>query len=334
MFKRIMFSQTKIKSRLFANLARFCSTDHSYLAVINHLQCSPDVDVRKWASWLAPKAHCGVEASLTSMPDLFSPLDRVILSSAEHAGRLSEAFQYLSQYYFFLARAGGQLCYGLLIPTFLLFGGTIVLAIIQAVIAGGVHMCWMHCGPPIFALGLGVAGIFLLARWGIHGAARNISTDEFLRRIPVLGKAWQELTESRFALAFFFYIQAGMPVLTSLELSSKASRSALVQHGARQAIACIEKKKTSLIETLQQQRMWSPFLRDTLLAKKSTGLFDERAFQAACLLQQNATSHMEKICSQIPKLATFAIILLLLWKVFVLFSDLNIHYTAFLNSTF
>ncbi len=324
-----MFSQTAIKSRLFANLAQFCAGGTSYPLVISHLQRSPDADVREWASWLAPKAHCGAEASLMWRPDLFSPLDRAIVFSGENSGHLSEAFQYLSQYYIFMTRVGGQLCRGLLTPAFLLLGGTIILAVIQAVIAGGTHSFWMHFGPPIFALGLGVAGIFLLARWGIQEAAKNVQADRFLRHLPLLGKVWQGLTESRFALSLSLHIQAGMPLITSLEFSGNASRSAVVQQGARRAIASIKKRPSSLSEIFQKQRFWSPLLLNAFHSEESSK--GTKLFQAARTLQQSSMNQMEHLCNQIPKAISIAVALLLFWKVFALFSTLNMHYTALLE---
>jgi type II secretory pathway component PulF len=327
-----MFSQAAIKSRFFANLAQFCSDNASYPAVIHHLQRSPDADVREWASWLAPKAHCGAEASFAWRPDLFGPLDLAMISSAERSGHLSEAFRYLSQYYRFVAKITGQLCYGLLIPALVLLVGTVFLAIIQAIVAGGIATFWMHFGPPVVALGLGVAGIFLLTRWGIHEAARSIPADEFLRKVPAFGKAWQELEESRFALAFSFYLQAGNPLSASLELSGEASRSALLQKAARQVVVRLKKKKTLSSQAIYQQGVWSSLLSNILVCQEPAQQTKEKALQAAYTLQQRATNHIEKLCNQIPKIASFVIILLLLWKIFVLFSHLNTHYTAFLNT--
>ncbi len=335
-----MFSQAAIKSRFFANLARFCAGGSSYPAVINHLRRSPDADVREWASWVASKAHDGAEASLAWRPDLFSILDREIVSSGEHSGRLAEAFHYLSQFYVFVAKTEGQLYRGLLTPTLLLLVGTAVLAVLQSVLSGGMHSFWIHFGPPIFALGLTLAGIFLFARWGIREAAKNTQIDRFFRRLPILGSAWQRLAESRFALALSLRIQDGTSLISSLELSGNASRSALLRQGIRQATAALKspfrspcrtgssstQTHISLPEILRRQRLWSPLLLNALSSEESSKASE--ILQVAKALQKDAILQLERLCNQAPKIASFIVLLLLFGKIVMLFVDLNIHYSG------
>lgn|GEM_PF-4806504 len=334
---KAMFSQATIKSRFFANLARFCAGGSSYSAVINHLRRSPDADVREWASWVASKAHDGAEASLAWRPDLFSVLDREIVSSGEHSGHLAEAFHYLSQFYVFVAKMEGRLYRGLLAPALLLLGGTAVLAVFQSIISGGMHSFWIHFGPPIFAMGLTIAGIFLFVRWGIREAAKNTHTDQFFRHLPIIGSAWQRLAESRFAWTLSLRIQAGTSLIPSLELAGNASRSALVQQGIRQAAAALKSRcradnhtQTSLAEILRRQRFWSPLLLSAFSSKESLHQVAE-ILKVAKALQKDAILRLEQICNQAPKIAFFIVLLLLFGKIAMLFADLNMHYKGILE---
>jgi hypothetical protein len=159
-------------------------------------------------------------------------------------------------------------------------------------------------------------GIFLLMRFGIYEATKNIYADRFLRQLPVLGEILGKLAESRFALTFSLCLQANMSPLSALQLAGTASQSAVVQETAQEAALFLakEEEQTALGSVFARQEFWSPALQEAL----TPSLDVSKIFTTADTLVQEATEQIEDVCDRIPKAAFFIAALFLAWKIFAL----------------
>jgi type IV pilus assembly protein PilC len=125
----------------------------------------------------------------------------------------------------------------------------------------------------LIILGCLVAAIFAFKKWKAtpQGA---YAFDGFLLKLPVFGELNRKVAAARFARTFGQLIRSGVPILTSLEISSGATGNKVASQIIVDARAAVEKGDPLSSAMLQQTVFPSMFVR-MLQAGEKTGKVDE-----------------------------------------------------------
>ena len=170
-----------------------------------------------------------VAESLAAGAPFIGPLEAGMFAASDRAGRVENGLTHASEYYAALTEARGRMWRQSAYPLFVLHLAFVALSIPRLVAPEG--------GMEAFLKTLGFAvGVFWLGGWVMATLIRvllafgatNAGFDRILRTIPYLGGLRTAFALGRFCSAYSLQLDAGVNVLSSLEVAGHASGSALV----------------------------------------------------------------------------------------------------------
>jgi len=157
-----------------------------------------------------------------------------------------------------------------------------------------------------------VAGAMLIRWW--RTAEGRLAVDQFILRVPVIGRAVRKVAVSRFARTLGTLSRAGIPIVEALHvLRGTLGNEALAQHVDR-ATADITQGQ-SIAEPLRQTGEFPPLLIQVIVMGERTGKLDEMLLQAADTLERETAAALQRVMAILP--AVF-IVCLALVVVFIL----------------
>jgi type II secretory pathway component PulF len=163
----------------------------------------------------------------------------------------------------------------------------------------------------VAALLIAIATGFMLARWWRTPAGR-FATDQFVLRVPVLGRAVRKVAVSRFARTLGTLSRAGIPIVEALHvLRDTLGNEALARHVDR-ATADITQGQ-SIAEPLRQTGDFPPLLIQVIAMGERTGKLDDLLLQAADTLERETTAALERVMSILPAVFIVCLALVVLF---------------------
>jgi type IV pilus assembly protein PilC len=185
----------------------------------------------------ASKGNTLAEEMIKS-PNIFSPLDVMLIQAAETSGSLPESFNLLSQWHEFSNRIGKKMLSGMLLP-FLMIHAVAFIAPIPVFVPGD----W-QIGPYLTSVVtilllfyIPAAIIFIILRMTPKTGLFRRLLDRLTLRIPLLGRAVYKLALSRYCWVFHMLTKAGIPITDCAERAASAAGNAVVTDLVKPAAA-------------------------------------------------------------------------------------------------
>jgi type IV pilus assembly protein PilC len=128
----------------------------------------------------------------------------------------------------------------------------------------------------VYALPFLVAGVFaaayFLRRYYATPAGR-LKIDGLLLKVPLLGKILRKVAVARFCRTLSTLISSGVPILTGLDVTARASGNAVVEDAIKVARVRIERGE-SIAVPLRATGVFPPMVSQMIGAGESTGALD------------------------------------------------------------
>lgn len=267
----------------------------------------------------------GLAEAMGCHPTVFAEFDRILIEAAETSGRLDECFKMLADWYQFVARMRGVILSGLTYPLFILHAAALVPGIPGLVLGSLTVWGYMRSVVSILALFyvplIGLLAILTLAR---RVDAIRTGLDAVVDWIPVVGRAVRELSVSRFCRAFNMLYKAGIPITQCLAKAPQVAGNRVVARafrGGARAVAEGREASTGFSRGLPAEylEMWR--------VGEESGQLERSVDKIAEISGDRAERTMGELARWVPRLAYFAILLIMLRQILRLAGQIGGAYT-------
>ncbi len=246
-----------------------------------------------------------IEVSLTKkkhnfwMPDF----DVALLSVGEQTGRLDVVFKTLSEYYGTRAKIIRDTIASLLLPTANLTMFMIVfpLNLLVMFAMGVIDNNYAKCLPFIIEKAITFGGlwgtIFLLVYLcqGTHGEGWRSIVESVTRSIPMLRTATRYLSLARFTSALEALVNAGMPVVQSWRMASRASASPLLRREIEARVDRLEQGMTPA-DMVNQIAYFPDMFRNLYHTGEISGQIDDTLMRLKNYYQDEGFRKLQLFC--------------------------------------
>ena len=170
-----------------------------------------------------------IAEAIAEQRGFFSKLDIRLVEAAEMSGKLSECFKLLSYWHEFRVKMLKKMKSGLILPIFVLTIALMALPI-PSFVFGQINMFeyLTRAFGPLVAIFIISSFIIFLYKFSRNSHILSLLIDSIIARIPVLGKAIQELSISRFTRSFGMLYKAGVPMIESLEQANTFTGNTII----------------------------------------------------------------------------------------------------------
>lgn len=250
--------------------------------------------------------------SMAKHPDIFSPLFVNVVRVGENSGKLDEAFQRLYQYLAFDKLTRDAMTKALRYPIIVLCAVGIAIAVVMGMVVPKFSKIFSAFGSELPAptriiinvsnftvdywwLLAGVLAAGLLAlRAFLNTEPGRFAWDRAKLRLPVLGGIVQRATLARFARAFTMTSRAGVPLLESLNLISRAVQNEFVGEQIRSMKEFIE-RGDSLSRAAAATGLFTPLVLQMLAVGEETGRVDEMMDEMADFYDRDVQNDVDNL---------------------------------------
>jgi type II secretory pathway component PulF len=279
------------------------------------LQQPPSNDLREPISkWLAQlnEGHT-VSQSLRATGDWIPSFDIALIDAAEMSGRLDACFKLLSKYYQERAQTARQMISDSAYPLFVFNFAIVLFPLIDLFSSGNfTRFFWMTVGVavPLYALVFAI----IFACQGRHGEAWRSQVENFLGRIPVLGRARRELALARLATALESLLNAGVPIVGAWELAATASGSPALARAVRAWKPSLE-AGSSVSDVITKSGEFPQLFANLYHTGEISGTIDDTLLRLNTLYQTEGAARIKRLAMWTPKIVYFGIMLFVAWKI-------------------
>ena len=250
--------------------------------------------------------------SLAKHPDIFSPLFVNVVRVGENSGKLDEAFQRLYQYLAFDKMTRDAMTKALRYPIIVLAAVGIAIAVVMGMVVPKFSKIFAAFGsqlpaPTRVIIAVSnftvdywwlLAGILAAAVLGLRAflntEAGRFAWDRAKLRLPVLGGIIQRATLARFSRAFTMTSRAGVPLLESLNLISRAVQNEYVGEQIRSMREFIE-RGDALSRAAAATGLFTPLVLQMLAVGEETGRVDEMMDEMADYYDRDVQNDVENL---------------------------------------
>lgn len=293
------------KSQLYNNL-------HAYeKAGIPILQSLSRVNIPKYKNTFE-QIHNGISRGNTlslefeKRPELFTPLERELITIGEDAGILDQSFLRLSTWFELMNKTKNDILTGIAYPVLLLHIAAFLLNIPVFIDAGGKVFCMNVISylVPLYGL-FGFFGFALpFLRKNIKGLA--FVWDRFVLKIPVIGKAIYKLQMARFAGSMSCCLEAGVNVIKSLDISSEICTNLAMQKKFKQLTPHLQQGNL-FSQAFAQIHIKDPLVLDFIQVGESSGTLDEGLKKVEEFYYSDFRTSLERISKLLPPIVMLII---------------------------
>ncbi len=176
--------------------------------------------------------------TMTKSPNIFNPLDVMLIQAAETSGSLPESFKLLSEWHEFSGRIAKKMLSGMTLPV-LLIHATAFIAPFPGFVLGDWQIGpYLTSAVTILLLFyIPAAIIFIILRMTPKTGLFRRLLDRLTLRIPLLGRAVYKLALSRYCWVFHMLTKAGVPITDCAERAASAAANAVVTDLVKPAAA-------------------------------------------------------------------------------------------------
>jgi len=250
--------------------------------------------------------------SLAKHPDIFSPLFVNVVRVGENSGKLDEAFQRLYQYLAFDKMTRDAMTKALRYPIIVLAAVGIAIAVVMGMVVPKFSKIFAAFGsqlpaPTRVIIAVSnftvdywwlLAGILAAAVLGLRAflntEAGRFAWDRAKLRLPVLGGIIQRATLARFSRAFTMTSRAGVPLLESLNLISRAVQNEYVGEQIRSMREFIE-RGDALSRAAAATGLFTPLVLQMLAVGEETGRVDEMMDEMADYYDRDVQNDVDNL---------------------------------------
>jgi type IV pilus assembly protein PilC len=162
-------------------------------------------------------------------PEVFSPVDIMIVEVGEKSGNLPELIGLLSRWHEMSSRMLKRMISGLLLPVLVLTVAAFVYPLPSFILGDTSFTSYLLSAARILMLfWIPVGIIVLIVRTTPRtGRARRV-LDQVVLRIPIMGRAVRKLAIGRFCWAFHMLCKAGVPYSESVDMAMSVTGNLVV----------------------------------------------------------------------------------------------------------
>jgi MSHA biogenesis protein MshG len=251
-------------------------------------------------------------SSMAKHPDIFSPLFVNVVRVGENSGKLDEAFQRLHQYLAFDKLTRDAIAKALRYPVIVLAAVGIAIAVVMGMVVPKFSKIFSAFGselpgPTRVIIGVSnftveywwlvagvVAAALLALRAFLNTDAGRFAWDRAKLRLPVLGGIILRATLARFARAFTMTSRAGVPLLESLNLISRAVQNEYVGEQVRAMREFIE-RGDALSRAAAATGLFTPLVLQMLAVGEETGRVDEMMDEMADFYDRDVQNDVDNL---------------------------------------
>lgn len=258
--------------------------------------------------------------TMTKSPNIFNPLDVLLIQAAETSGSLPESFKLLSQWHEFSGRVGKKLLSGMTLPV-LLIHATAFIAPFPGFFLGNWQIKpYLFSAVRILLLFyIPAAIIFVILRMTPKTGLFRRLLDRLTLKIPLLGRAVYKLALSRYCWVFHMLIKAGVPITDCAEMAASAAGNAVVTDLVKPAAASA--KAGNPVSEGFPSKLPMDFLEIWRVGEE-TGKLDDVTKRLADDNAEAAEFWFTEFARWLPRVIYFLVTLLMIYYIFVNFSKI------------
>ncbi|MHC4574701.1 MAG: type II secretion system F family protein, partial [Planctomycetota bacterium] len=251
--------------------------------------------------------------TMAENPDVFAPLDVMLIEAAETSGSLGELLTLLSGWHEFCRRLSRKILSGLALPVVLIHL-TAIFAPLPGFFLGG----WNVASYLIQAIGILLlfyvpAGVtIIIIRMTPKTGPLREALDRFTLKIPVFGKAIYKFALSRYCWVFHMLLKAGVPIVDCAEKAASTAGNAVVAEKVKPAAASA--KLGHLVSEGFSSNLPMGFL-DIWRVGEETGELDNVTKRLADSYGEDADFLFSQFGQWLPRFVYFLVSLLIIYYI-------------------
>jgi type IV pilus assembly protein PilC len=256
--------------------------------------------------------------TMTKSPNIFNPLDVMLVQAAETSGSLPESFKLLSEWHEFSSRIAKKMLSGMLLPIFLLHATAFIAPIPSFVLGDWQIKPYLTSSVTILLLFyIPAAIIFIILRMTPKTGLFRRQLDRLTLKIPLLGRAVYKLALSRYCWVFYMLTKAGVPITDCAERAASAAANAVVTDLVKPAAASA--KAGRAVSDGFGSKLPMDFLEIWRVGEE-TGKLDDVTKRLADDNAEAAEFWFSEFARWLPRFIYLLICLLMIYYIFVNFS--------------
>ncbi|TXR54308.1 type II secretion system F family protein [Reinekea thalattae] len=145
-----------------------------------------------------------------------------------------------------------------------------------------------------FLIILAMIGAWYAFRRWRNTAAGRLTVDRILLKLPILGPIFERIALGRFARPFSMMLDAGVPMLQALSVSSKTTGNHFIKQGIEGMQAGIERGE-SLLATASASKMFTPLILQMIAVGEESGNVSNLLIDIADFYDQEIEYDLKRI---------------------------------------
>ncbi len=276
-------------------------------------------------------------SALKLQPKVYGPLFVAMIHVGENTGRLDDAFKKLSDYLELERNTRKKVKQATRYPKMVVGAITAAMVVINVVVVPQFAQLFSKFGselPLPTKILMATSDLFVNWWWAMLivivglgiGFAKYLDTiegrlkwDQQLMKMPIIGPIFEKITLGRFSRTFAMTYTAGLPILQSLSVVSRAVSNSYVEKAILDMRAGIE-RGDSFTRTSTAAGLFSPLVLQMINVGEQTGSLDSLLNEVADFYEQEVDYDLSKLSEAIqPILLVFmgGMVLLLALGVFL-----------------
>ena len=316
-----MALSSKDKTRLYHDLGTLLKSGfHLDRGIDLLLGQNPSAGRRAWLEGLRQGLSEGrsVAGSLEYRPSGSSELEIGLLAAGERGGRLDEACAELVKY-FAVRHQSASKALGALVYPLILVHFAIVVPDFSKVINGGLSAGFAGIPLRLAVLWSLIAVAAAVALLWSRAAASSVAADRLLRRMPLVGSVRRHWALARFSQVMHTSLLAALKMSEALRLAGGASRSAVLNEGARNAAQKIETGE-NFSNSLRSAGGFSFEFNNSMEMAEHAGTLDHEFGRWALAEAQLAARAQDRVAEWLPRIFYVLVVLYVASRIVGMFS--------------
>ncbi len=271
----------------------------------------------------ALEAGTPLAAALQQQPDIYSPLFVAMISVGENTGLLDQAFKQLSNYLELEKVTIQRIKQATRYPTMVVLAISIAMVVMNMMVIPQFAKLFVKFGadlpvPTQILIGTSnfflnywhvlliaiIGGLFALKHWK-QTENGHYKWDQKMLKLPLLGPLFEKIVLGRFARTFAMTYAAGVPILQSLTVVSRAVSNKYVEKAVVNMRGGIE-RGDSFTHTANASGMFSPLVLQMVNVGEQTGALDSLLNEVADFYEQEVDYDLKKLSDAIEPILLIA----------------------------
>ncbi len=316
-----MALSSKDKVRLYHDLGTLLKSGfHLDRGIDLMLRQNPSAGRRTWLESLRQGLSEGrnVAESLEYRPSGSSELEIGLLAAGERGGRLDDACADLVKYFEVRHQSASKAMGALVYPLILVHFASVV-PDFSKVIDGGLGAGFAGIPLRLVVLWSLIALVVAVAVMWSRTATSSVAADRLLRLLPLVGSVRRHWALARFSQVMHTSLLAALKMSEALRLAGGASRSAVLNEGARSAAEKIEAGENFSM-SLRSAGGFSFEFNSSMEVAEHAGTLDHEFDRWALAEAQLAASAQDRVAEWLPRIFYVLVVLYVASRIIGMFT--------------